>query len=341
MIQESKVNNSTYTDVLITKPVAPNFNAIPGAYFLGRWFEQTVNGQSLVSTITEGSSFFCEFDGPNLVIDFEVLQTMCIIAVSVDHQAYRKLPATSHCVISQTLASGHHEVRVVIDAIKEDDDLWFGGKGLAVKAILAEHVRPVRPTNKVAWFLGDSITAGIHVNGDPEPETNSYIQSYSNVASSELKLTNIPIAFGATGVTTGGSGDVPKAIDYLNQAMAGMAVTCDQPDLCVVNYGTNDRTQREAFPEAFKGFMAVLVAQVPVATPIVVLRPFVGDFDAEIKAIVATIPQAVYVDTQNWQFELTDGLHPNAVGSKKLGLYLAQKLLSVFGPSYFDASEDI
>ena len=40
---------------------------------------------------------------------------------------------------------------------------------------------------------------------------------------------------------------------------------------------------------------------------------------------------------RNWQFELTDGLHPNALGSKKLGLYLTQKLLNILGPAYFEA----
>ncbi|RRK10187.1 SGNH/GDSL hydrolase family protein [Lactiplantibacillus garii] len=335
MLGEHAFNNFNCANRLSFKPANANFKSVPSAYFQGRWFEQSTGKETVVSTITEGSSLFFQFEGTHLEIDFKVLQTMCIVAVSIDHQVYRKMPATERCIVSKCLNPGKHEVRVVVDAIKETDDLWYGGKGLAVRSIVAEKVRPIKPTNKVAWFLGDSITAGIHVNGDPEPETNSYIQSYGNIASENLKLTNIPMAFGATGVTTGGSGDVPKAIEYLDFAMNGVQVDCDQPDICIVNYGTNDRTNRNLFPAEFKTFMMALSQKVP-GVPIVVLRPFVGDFAAEIQAAIAGVPNTIYVDTQNWQFERTDGLHPNAVGSKKLGLYLAEKLRSRFENDFFE-----
>lgn len=210
--------------------------------------------------------------------------------------------------------------------------VWW--QGISNKKIVAKEAQPMKPTNKVAWFLGDSITAGIHVNGDPEPETNSYIQSYGNVAAEKLRLANIPMAFGATGVTTGGSGNVPKAIDYLNFSMHQVRASCDSPDLCVVNYGTNDRKHRDVFEKEFKRFMRALSEKVP-NVPLVVLRPFVGDFAGEIQHVIKTIPNAIYIDTGNWKFERTDGLHPNAIGSKKLGLYLSEKLLSQLGSDFF------
>ncbi|WP_338207758.1 SGNH/GDSL hydrolase family protein [Lactiplantibacillus paraxiangfangensis] len=324
-----------YANRLEMGPAEANFEAIPEAYFQGRWFEQKTDDGITVSTITEGSSMYLQFEGTYLEIDFEILQTMGIVAVSIDHQPYRKMPATEHCIISKRLNPGEHNVRIVVDAIKETDDVWFGGKGLAVKAITTTNAKPIKPTNKVAWFLGDSITAGIHVNGDPEPETNSYIQSYGNVASENLRLANIPMAFGATGVTTGGSGDVPKALDYLDFAMNGVSAICDQPDICIVNYGTNDRDNRDLFESEYKTFMEAVSKRAP-GVPIVALRPFVGDFSAEIQRVVKAIPNAVYVDTGSWQFELTDGLHPNALGSRKLGLYLANKLRSQLGSEFFD-----
>lgn len=335
MIGKHEFNDLNYSNVLNVAPVSANYAAVPTAYFLGRWFEQKINDETFVSTITEGSSIFFEFEGPKVAIDFKIIQTMCIIAVSIDGQEYRKLPATPHCVISKSLNQGRHTIRVVVDAIKETDDVWFGGKGLAVERVIANEVHPVKPTNKVAWFFGDSITAGIHVNGDPEPETNSYIQSYTNVAAEVLQVANIPIAFGATGVTTGGSGNVPKALDYLNFAKQGVPAICDQPSFCVINYGTNDRTKPHAFEESLLTFVQALRAKLP-TVPIILLRPFVGDFPLEIQAVAKAVPNTTYVDTANWQFDdYTDGLHPNAYGHKKLGLYLAQKLQGQFGVNYF------
>lgn len=133
MIVEHEFNSRSYANQLNLKITEANFKSLPNAYFQGRWFEQTTDEGIVVSTITEGSSLFFQFEGTYLELDFKILQTMCIIAVSIDNQPYRKMPASEKCIISKNLNSGLHNVRIVIDAIKETDDLWFGGKGLAIK----------------------------------------------------------------------------------------------------------------------------------------------------------------------------------------------------------------
>lgn len=325
-----------YTNPLTVVPTRANFSSLPGVYCQGRWFEaQTAQGIA-VTTITQGAALFFQFQGSTLALDFIVRQTPCVVAVAIDQRPYVQLPASEHCVVATGLDQGHHTAKVVANGIKENDDLWFGGRGLSVKAIRADAVRAVKPVNPVGWFLGDSITAGIHVNGHNEPLTNSFVQSYGSVASQLLKVNNVPTAFGATGITTGGSGDVPQASAYLNFAKDGVAAHLPQPDFCVVNYGTNDRDNRSAFKPAFARYLQQVATQIP-NVPIIVLQPFIGGFVDEIEAAVKRVPTAQFVRTDRWPFEGSDQFHPSASGSLKLGQCLAEALVERLGKPFFSS----
>lgn len=315
-------------------PTEPNFADFPTAYFWGRWFEQRVGTTNLMGTITAGSALFVRFNGPSLALTFHAFASVGIIAVSIDDGPYHRFAANGRRVVATDLTTGGHFARIIVDAIKEDEDLWYGAQGVAVEKIEADRLQPVRPTNRVGWFLGDSITAGIHVNGREEPAKNSYVQSYTNVAATRLHVANLPIAYGNSGITTKGSGDVPLPIDYLDFAKAGQLERCDPADLVVINYGTNDQRNADQFAGGFERYLHAVRHKCERA-PIVVLQPFAGCFSAELQAAVAQVERAFYVETSDWQLTYTDGVHPNAAGAQKAGNKLAQALQRVLGPVFF------
>ncbi|WP_412989174.1 SGNH/GDSL hydrolase family protein [Pediococcus siamensis] len=257
-----------------------------------------------------------------------MLQTPCIIAISIDNGRYKKKTADGNCKVAEHLSQRTHTARIFVDAIRENDDLWRSGNGLAVECVIGEKVKPIRPSRKPVWFIGDSITAGIHVNGDKEPETNSYVESYTNVASNLLGLANVPIAYGATGITTAGSGGVPKASDYLNFDMAGVPDQCEQPEWVVLNYGTNDRKNRKVFLTEYRQYIYQLLDRVH-SIPIIILKPFVGVYSKEIDILASEFPNVFPVNTSDWEASYTDDLHPDSYGSKLLGIELARVITDI------------
>lgn len=323
------LSKKTYLPTLNEKVVLGNMNSISNAYFLGRWFERKIDGCDCVVTINAGSSFFVRFTGSKLEVVFKVLQTPCVIAVSIDYGPYQWMQAIGKCFVAKNLKHGVHMARIFVDSIKEDDDLWMSGHGLAVEKIIGENTEAVKPRNPIVWFLGDSITAGIHVSGNEEPETNSYVKSYTNVASNILGIVNIPIAFGATGVTTSGSGGVPKASGYLNYDMHQLRDHCQKPELIVLNYGTNDRQNAGLFVEAYKKYLQMLKKKVT-DVPIVVVKPFMGALSEEIDQLKRELMNIQVIEAKNWVATYTDDLHPNAEGSKMLGIALAERLSDLF-----------
>ena len=98
-----------------------------------------------------------------------------------------------------------------------------------------------------------------------------------------------------------------------------------QPDVVVINQGTNDRgTAGATFAPLYNSFLGIIRTAYPNAK-IVALRPLVGDFGTEISAQVAARKTAgdakiFYVDTAGWTSsgDFTDGVHPNQAGSVKI-----------------------
>ena len=98
-----------------------------------------------------------------------------------------------------------------------------------------------------------------------------------------------------------------------------------QPDVVVINQGTNDRgTNGATFAPLYNSFLGIIRTAYPNAK-IVALRPLVGDFGTEISAQVAARKTAgdskiFYVDTAGWTSngDFTDGVHPNQAGSVKI-----------------------
>ena len=118
----------------------------------------------------------------------------------------------------------------------------------------------------------------------------------------------------------------------------GKRASCWQPDMVVVNQGTNDwqaAASSDVFRPAYAKFLATIRAGYPNAK-ITALRPFggghAGDIQAEVQARQAADDKRVYyVDTTGWlgNGDYTDGTHPNEQGSQKAATALAAAIKAI------------
>ena len=133
------------------------------------------------------------------------------------------------------------------------------------------------------------------------------------------------VGFGATGLAHGGSGGA-GTLESFNFFHAGCPRDDWQPDVVIVNQGTNDgRMPPEQYGPLYKQYLALIRKAYPQAK-IVALQPFNGAQSLAIKREVdasrAAGDQAIdYIDTKGWY---SGALHPNA----KSSVGLAEKLVA-------------
>jgi lysophospholipase L1-like esterase len=136
------------------------------------------------------------------------------------------------------------------------------------------------------------------------------------------------VGFGATGLALAGSGGVPGALDSFDFFYAGCPRDAWQPDVVVVNQGTNEGSMpTNEYQPLYARYLAMIRKAYPKAK-IVALRPFCGAQEASIKAVVRACNAAgdsnvYYLDTTGWY---NGPLHPNVTGSARLAEKLANAL---------------
>jgi lysophospholipase L1-like esterase len=209
--------------------------------------------------------------------------------------------------------------------------LWFDGFDVEGGAL----VPTARPNRLKIEFIGDSITEGVRVirDGTDPQHTNGHL-AYPCLASLELGAEWRQVGFGHQGVLQAGHGNVPKAADSFNWVYATVPREAAWvADMVVLNQGTNDRDASPAvFSPEFARYLGIIRAGYPNAQ-ILVLRPFGGYREVEVKAetqvkIAAGDARMFYVDTTGWltAADYTEGLHPNIIGHQKATTQLVAEL---------------
>jgi hypothetical protein len=322
------------------RPAISNFSKVPDVYFLGRWFE-TDQG---IMTINQGAEVDARFSGTSIAADVTALANLPCLAVSIDGGDFKRVQMTASGVTSLAtgLSDGEHYVRLITDGVAESDDLWVGHKGIIFNGFVVDgdnniETTPIKAANRVAWFIGDSITAGINVLGKgANPSVNSATHAYDFVCSELLNLVNIRVAFGATGMTKSGSGGVPAVSGYLDNLAQGISDTVvDYPDLIVINHGTNDSGATAAtFVSAYRAALDRISVKLP-GVPIFVMIPFGGAQSATFAQIVDGYSNVTLIQSDKWGINQPNAGHPDATGSLTAGQKLADRIQSVMGKNYF------
>ena len=314
-----------------------NMQSMPGVWFNGRWAEK--NGYP--TTINQGSSLFAKFKGTSISGTFSKANSVdqdAMLAVRIDDGAYTRIKATNtQQVLASNLSDGVHIIEVVMDGIQEKTTgIWAEGNGISFKGFNIG-TTAVKPRNKTILYFGDSITEGVNVlGGGANPDVNSGYQTYAGVASRLLNVNDYRVGFGGTGMTKGGSGGVPKALDYLNYIWAGVEDPEFFPDIIVINHGTNDiHSTDDDFKTAYREFIKQLSVKYS-GVRIFCMRPFNGTKGGVIKQVAAEFKHCYYVDTSDVTVSTSDGTHPDVAGHLAGGRKLADSLVRCLGADYFN-----
>lgn len=324
--------------------------ALPSSMqFIGRW-DLRRPGQAV--TVYSGSHMVARFDAPSLTARFNISANRApvpTLAWRIDDSEWQEAEVAQSVKLAEGLKPGEHTLMLMARGLDEHQDRWtppsaasitFTGLDLAGGKLLEP---PAEPRLNIE-FLGDSITEGVLVHGDRPGKTTWPWKTDGRLAyptQTALKLNARwrQCGFGAQGVTHGGSGGVPSALDTFEFVYKDCPRDAWQPDVVVINQGTNDGgASADVFGPAYRRYLEMIRNAYPDAK-IAALRPFNGaqaeNIHAEVKARNnAGDKHVAYVDTTGWleAGDYTDGVHPNVQGGAKAAEKLADALRKLVGP---------
>lgn len=329
--RQAYLDTVTYRDFVLTGEDQP--------CYMGRWFDKEIEGVSHKVTLTDGAHlYFLVENAASFDVTFTVITTgeEPYFAYSIDGGEMIRQHITQPTVTLPD--TGRHTVRIVADAMTEGEGKWDKEKGFAIKSVTPSEggsIVGIKPTEKVIFFYGDSITEGIRaLNMNATSDGNSATNAYSWQCAEALGVTPYLVGYGASGlIMTGSFSTMLNAIDYLSDGRpVEDGVT---PDVIVINHGTNDGGQsRKKFEEALDSTITRLQEKYP-DTPIVYLIPFNQAHARIISEKLKDTANIYVVETKDWSITYTDGVHPDAAGAKAAGEQLAAELVTIFGEDFF------
>lgn len=309
-------------------------------YFFGRWFEQTRGANTYQVSVTAGSTIHFLIQGAKSFdvhfVEVTQLQTP-YFSYSIDGADPIRQKITSPTV--ELPDAGVHTVRIIADGLNEHENKWMREEGFALKDIVPAEggeIYGIRPTNKVIFFYGDSITEGISaLPGElSTADSNSGSNTYAWHSCKALGAVPYMIAYGGSGIVASGSfNTMDKAIDFHSEGRYvddGIV-----PDIIVINHGTNDkRLSASEFEPALEATLGRLRAKYP-NTPIVYLIPLHQAQVASIHNVMKNVENSYVIETADWKLTYTDTVHLDAAGAKTAGEKLANALTEIFGKKFF------
>ncbi len=316
-------------------------------HFVGRW-DLRKAGRAI--TVNSGSHIIAQWDGPAISARFDLTLNRTpipTIAWRVDGGAWSEAFLSATVPLASGLAAGRHEIMLMARGMDEMQSRWSPPLVASITFLgldapgggLVPSLRPRKPRLE---FLGDSITEGVQIwtdkPGQMGPTWNvDGRTAYPCQTSLALDAEWRQVGFGRQGILIAGNGGVPVAPAAFNWIYEGAPRDDWQPDVVVINQGTNDRRdQTPGFSPAFGKYLDIVRTAYKNAW-MVVMVPFVATgHPTEVKAEVATRKAAgdnklLLVDTQGWlkTSDLgADGVHPNAAGS----VVIRDHLLPVLRP---------
>jgi lysophospholipase L1-like esterase len=318
--------------------------------YIGRWRKDTIAGATVMEGMWSAPYFKAGLDGGSLKLVLD--RPIDRMFVSIDDQpgvfydkVEKEILLTPH-----PLSRGKHTIRVA--GGNESDQLFVKELQVQEGRVIAPEIKPL-----LIEFVGNSITAG-------GGTINKSLTSYAWQAAELLHAENVRICTSGILLVTGndftkewtiGMEDSYFKIQnrrrqdknwYLSHA-ADWNFKDYQPDIIVINLGTNDRNEpaphKDLFTYAYIRFLRNVRAKNPGAK-IVILPTFLECNNNTLREMKPYIMKAVegsqkmrmkdisLVDTEGWidKTDLMDGLHPNDKGAGKIAHRLADALSASF-----------
>lgn len=296
----------------------------------GRWFKKSIGGGKYSFTNTDGSTIYFKVTGSKYVnINFasNTVKGTPYFAYSVDGGSMkRSLISKKKISVGNTKT---HYVRLVVDATSEYENRWGGEAGVAVKSVQPVSkngaVAAVRPQNGVIAFYGDSISKGVRTLNWGTPSGTSATHSYSWYCAAQLDMVPYFAGFGSAGIVQKGTAD--RCYNVIKNFSLTRKADAFDAEVVVIEHGTNDVfTHGSIYVKEYKKVLDLIHKKFPKAQ-VMAMIPLNQIHADEIKSAASPYKKwCTVVETSSLKLSYTDGIHPSASGSKKMGKYLAKKI---------------
>ena len=303
--------------------------------FVGRWWTEKVNDRDYHMTNNDGSEIFFRTSGSEIITPVwykKGIDTNVYYAYSIDNgPIHRALTGAAITIGDQQ----EHIVRLTVDGVTEGDGKKWSGNYAIGFGGLSESVQTtgLLPHGPLIHFYGDSITEGIRALGITTTgdmgDTNSATNSYSYLTAKKLTAAPYICGYGASGIEATGSFNT--LINAMGNLYNGKQLTDKQePDLIVVNMGTNDvGIEAQQFSNDYRAAINRLRIMYP-GVPIACMVPFNQTHADDIASAIAGVPECTLIKTAGWaaDMQFADGTHPTAEGAEVASDRLAQVLIN-------------
>lgn len=302
------------------------------------WYKEI---ESAVTT-TPGSAIEFAFRGKMAVLHFDMSWNEYPyphLWISVDNRAKVEVPL-DRFIRLETETAGIHTAKVIFKSCVEMQHRWHEpliGK-VALCGIEVDNAAALpADSRKTIEFVGDSITEGVLIDASYNPHTNDLhnrvyqddvTATYAYLTAQNLGLRPIFMGYGATALTHGGCGGVPRAIEaypfcYQNAPISHHA------DYILTNHGANDsRSSTEEYLMEYERLLLLIRKRNPSAE-IIVLSPFCGAFREALPLFVQQYnlkhhDRIRFVDSSGWI--PPEPIHPLRDGHKVIAEHLTAAL---------------
>lgn len=343
--------SSSLTDtVSLSDYILPKFEEVSGQYYLqGRWFKKSDGTTTYDATNNQGSLIYTKVSGATTLTvnlkPFTEPNNPYYYAYSIDGGPFIRKQFSDNVVNLPN--TNEHIVQIVMDGIGENDPIgggkWTGQLGIYLTGLTVDAgtIKAIKPLNRKAIFIGDSITEGINVlTTGAIGASNSASNNYAFQTSKNLNTVPYMIGYGGTGVTNNAS--FHKAIDAVNYFYNGVQSDTPKIDYIVMAHGFNDNTlinNGTVTVDQFKTAYNEVLDRIAIkwsGTPIFCVVPFGAQaLKPHIESCIASRPYCYLVSSAGWTISTTDGVHPDSAGSKVLGKNIATEIEKILTKQYF------
>lgn len=308
-------------------------------YYMGRWFEKEIAGDIHMVSVTDGSMVYFLVKGSlSVEITFSLITNYGTpqYCYSIDGEA-----PVRQSINKKTIPlpdDDYHTVRIIMDGMAENEGKWENEKGFAIKSIIPMDggvIYGIRPTGKIIFYYGDSITQGTNSRQDGRfMMNNSATTAYPWFCSENLNAVMYSIGYGGSGIVREGS--FRPMCNAITHYSANRPVEKSVlPDVIVINHGHNDKAVTDTvFREKLVETLILLQNVYPDAQ-IVYVIPFNQSKADIIINVMQNISNGYVIATAGWNLTTTDGVHLDAAGAEKAGLNIAENLLTLLGQEFF------
>ncbi|NVY96260.1 endoglucanase [Lactobacillus sp. DCY120] len=241
------------------------------------------------------------------------------LAYQVDDQPMQRCDLTQMPLTLTFESDKTHLVQIFYSGNTIQDNVWKRHEGLYFDGLTLDpqgKAQPVQPDGPALTFIGDSITAGSWLHGKTAGRDYCAENNYAAQIARRLNCEDLRIAYPGAGIVQPGTGGVPVAGQFFQEVAAGYPWKPQVSAAVIINLGTTDKKVNELeFRAQWEHFLQQIRLAYP-KTPLIVLVPFSQRHAAVIREEAAEYPQTQIIETAAWPISYTDGLHPDAAGTK-------------------------